>query len=380
MAVIEAPPSERTPFLRYVFLAVAGLLLLVGLVGQSHAAVGYALFMLATLMLLAGITLLALFCLTRAFDANMLRQGYASAFWLGGWTYVFAVSALSGYYVFEALSGRIELRYMLFGPAILAAILVLDIGIYRVIVKRNMPTIQRFGDLWTRDALDQEQMRRTLMNEVVLHRTLLTVHPFRWVRHQLIFWGFGLMFMTELVAVAFREAFPSFGWTKLWYDTSHPIRIAFDLVYDVTGLMILVGCILALGYRAVVNGTEDQKYTDTPTTVFLLVVVVTGFMAEAARIVHMDPGAPGLWASFVGQAFIPISPKSAVGEEVIWIVHALAASAFIAYVPLKRLIHSCATPLGRLVNSQKGLLAAKKKRVMEGLARRWMQGPGQDGS
>jgi nitrate reductase gamma subunit len=371
----ETNTTEKPPATRYAFLAVAALLLVLGLAGQSHAAIGYALFMLATLMLLAGIIMLGLFCLTRAFDAGTLRRGYGAAFWMGGWTYVFAVSALSGYYVFEALSGRIELRYIIFGPAILAAIVVLDIGIYRVIVQRNMPTIRRFGDLWSREALDQGQMRQTLMNEVVLHRTLLTVHPFRWVRHQLIFWGFGLMFATELLAVAFREAFPAFGWTKLWYDTSHPIRIAFDLVYEVTGLMILVGCLLALGYRAMVNGTQDQKYTDTPTTVFLLVVVVTGFMAEGARLAHMSPDAPGMWASFVGRAFIPISPGSATGEEVIWIVHALAACAFIAYVPLKRMIHSCATPIGRLVNSQKGLLAAKKQRVMEGLARRWMQGP-----
>ena len=373
MTSTEAHYRDDPPYLRYVFFAVAATLLLLGLTGLSHAAVGYALFLMATLMLLAGLCLLGLFALTATFDGQALRRGYGAAFWLGGWTYVFAVAALSGYYVFEALSGRIELRYILFGPAVLAAILVLDIGIYNVIVKRNLPTIRRFGDLWTRNNLDHEAMRQTLIYEVVLHRTLLTVHPFRWVRHQLIFWGFGLMFVTELLAVAFREAFPAFGWSDLWHDPGHPIRVAFDLVYDLTGLMVLLGCVLALIYRVVVNGTESQRYTDTPTTVFLFVVVVTGFVVEGARLAHVDPSTPGVWASFVGFVFVPVSPATAAGEQIVWIVHAIAACAFIAYIPLKRMIHSCATPIGRLVNSQIGLLAAKKKRVVEGLASRWLK-------
>jgi hypothetical protein len=48
----------------------------------------------------------------------------------------------------------------------------------------------------------------------------------------------------------------------------------------------------------------------------------------------------------------------------LWVTHVTAACLFIAYVPLKRLIHTCATPMGRLMNSQKGLLAAKKRGVI----------------
>ena len=353
---------------RHRLIALAGALVLIGLVGLGHAAVGYALFLLATLAILAGVGLLTIFALTRAFDTAALRRAYVTAFWLGGWTYVLAVAAFGGFYVHEALAGRIEWRYLLFGPAVLAAIVVLDVGIWRVIVQRNLPTIGRFGDLWRRDSLDQPALRRALIDEVVLHRTLLTVSPFRWLRHQLIFWGFGLMFLVELAAVAFREAFPAFGWTDLWHVPDHPVRLAFDLAYDITGLMILVGCVMALAFRAMVNGREDQKYTDTPTAVFLLVVAVTGFMAEGARLAAAGD-VPGAWASFVGLAFAPVSPSGPTGIDILWTVHALAACGFIAYVPLKRLIHSCATPIGRLVNSQKALMAAKKTRVMQGLAR-----------
>jgi nitrate reductase gamma subunit len=344
-------------------------LILIGLAGYSHAAIGYALFLIATLLMALGAGLLAVFALTRAFHGDALRRAYAGAFWAGAWSYVLAVAALSGYFIHEAVAGRIEWRFVLFGPTALAAIIILDVGIWRIIVRRNLPTIGRFGDLWHRDSLDQDALRRTLVDEVLLHRTLFSVSAYRWARHQLILWGFGLMFLIELVAVAFREAFPAFGWTELWDQPLHPIRLSFDLAYDLTGLAVLVGCLMALGYRIRVNGTEQQKFTDTPTAVFLLVVVITGFVTEGARLAQM-PDAPGNWASFVGVVFAPLVPASETGHQVLWVVHALAACAFIAYVPLKRLIHSCATPIGRLANSQTTLLSEKKRRSISGLMRR----------
>ncbi len=353
---------------RNLAYGLALVLFAVGLAGRSHVAIGYALFLIATLAILSGAVLLGIFALTRWFDTAGLRRAYAAAFWLGAWTYALAVAALAGYFAHEGLAGRIEWRYLLFGPAALAAIAILDLGIWRVIVQRNLPTVTRFGDLWRREALDQPALRRALVDEVILHRTLMTVSPFRWLRHQLIFWGFGLMFLIELAAVAFREAFPSFGWTDIWHQPTHPLRLAFDLAYDMTGLMVLAGCLMALAFRLMVHGREDQKYTDTPTAIFLLLVVLTGFLTEGARLSAV--GNPeGSWASFVGLAFAPVAPRGPIGTDVVWTVHALAACAFIAYVPLKRMVHSCATPIGRLVNSQKGLLAAKKARVVRGLWR-----------
>ena len=347
-------------------IAVAAVLLLLGLFGASHAAIGYGLFLVATLLILSGGGLLAIFAMTRWFETEGLRRAYVTAFWLGAWTYVLAVAALSGYFVYEALAGRIEWKYIIFGPAALAAIVILDIGIWRVVVQRSLPTVKRFGDLWSRDALDQAALRKTLVNEVVLHRTLFSVSPFRWLRHQLMFWGFGVMFLIELAAVAFREAFPAFGWTDLWYVPGHPIRLAFDFAYDVTGLMIVVGCVLALLFRFKAGQGVERKYADTPTVLFLLVVGVTGFLVEGARMA-LEAGAPGESASFVGLAFAGLFSGTSSGwHDALWIVHALAACAFIAYIPFYRMVHSLATPTGRLFTSQSGLLAAKKLRAISG--------------
>jgi nitrate reductase gamma subunit len=362
------PPGTAVRHLRTKgLLALAGVLVLLGLAGASHAAVGYGLFMIATLLLLAGCGLLAIFALTRWFATDGLHRAYVVAFWLGAWCYVLSVAALSGYFVHEAVTGWIEWKLMVFGPVALAAIVIFDIGIWRVIVQRSLPSVARFGDLWSREALDQAALRRTLVDEVILHRALFGVSPFRWVRHQLMFWGFGLMFLVEMAAVGFREAFPAFGWPDLWHEAGHPLRLAFDFAYDLTGLMILVGCVFALIFRILAGQGVDRKYADTPTTLFLLFVSLTGFLAEGARM-SLEAGAQGESASFVGLAVAAMIPvASPAWHDSLWMVHALAACAFIAYIPFYRMIHSCATPIGRVVNSQLGLLAAKKVRSIGGV-------------
>ena len=363
MAIAHLSPGILRP------VAGAAAWLLLGLAGVVGAGWGYGLFF-ASMLLLAGAALaLALLTLTRMFDTERLR---GSAVWLGligVWVYVWAVGALAGHYAHETFAGRMELRWILFGPAVLAALVVLDVGLYRMLVGKNLPSWRRYRSIIRRDLADPQAMRRTLIDDVILHRTLFSVSGFRWLKHTLIFWGFGLMFAAELLAVVVREGFPAFGWTDIWEVSSHPVRLAFDFVYDFTGLMVLVGCALAIGWRIVVHGTEEQKFTDTPTAVFLFLVVLSGFAVEGMRLA----AAPGGWdgVSFVGSVFaqaVPgaAGPSSAV-YEALWLGHVLGSCAFIAYVPVRRLVHSCATPMGRLMHSQREMLAAKKHAVLTGL-------------
>lgn len=354
-------------------VAIAASLFVLGMIGVIGPASGYGLLLIATLLLVLGCALLAVFLFTRAFETDALRRSLGVAFTLGAWLYVFAVSALAGHYVLETAAGRMAWRWILFGPAALAAIAVLDWGLHRILVQRNVPTWERYKHVISRDGIDAGALRKTLIDEVVLHRSLYRVSAFRWVRHQLILWGFALMFAVEVVAVFIREGIPAFGLADVWRVPGHPVRLAFDFAFDFTGLMILAGCILALVYRARVNGTDDQKYTDTPSALFLLVVVLSGFMVEGMRIAT-SMGSGHHWASPVGLAFAHIfggpAFASRAAAEALWLFHALAACAFIAYVPLKRLVHSCATPIGRLASSQKGMLQAKKDYALRGLLMR----------
>ena len=357
-----------------ILLPVAGAAawLLLGVTGTTGAGWGYGLFFASMLLLAGAATAFALLVLTRAFDGERLR---GSAAWLGlfgAWAYVWAVGALAGHYTLETFEGRMELKWILFGPAALAALVVLDVGLYRILVARNLPTWRRYRGVIRRELANPEAMRRTLVDDVILHRTLYSVNGFRWLKHTLIFWGFALMFATEMLAVFVREGCPAFGWPDIWEVTSHPVRLAFDFVYDFTGLMVLVGCVLAIGWRIAVQGTEEQKFTDTPTAVFLFLVVLSGFVVEGMRLAALPEGLHGV--SFVGSVFAMATPAAAgpgsAAYETLWLVHALGSCAFIAYVPVKRMVHSCATPMGRLMLSQRELLAAKKKAVLAGLMMR----------
>ena len=53
-----------------------------------------------------------------------------------------------------------------------------------------------------------------------------------------------------------------------------------------------------------------------------------------------------------------------------WYFHVFGSLAFIVYVPAFRLIHSCATPIGRMICSQKEILASKRMYSIGGLAMR----------
>lgn len=377
-AAQDPAPAERyRPGPGYVLLVLAACAVLgAGLIGWVPAGVGYGLFTFAGLCFGGALWAMAVLLLTRQGRAGQLASRAGLAARLGALAYVLAVAALAGHYAYETLHGRMELHWVIFGPLVLAALVACEWGIYRKLVKANAVSWDRYRRFMDRDHADPEAMRKTLVDEVITHRTLWQTSKLRWIRHTLIFWGFAAMFAIELVAVFVREAVPAFGWTDVWRVPGHPLRLSFDLGYDITGLMMLLGCMLALYWRYTVRSRAESKYADTPMVLFLGFVVVTGFMLEGWRLAQL-PAAPGQAFSFVGLGFAALMSgaglTSAGVHQPLWLVHMVASCALIAYLPASRLIHTCATPLGRLMNSQKRLLQAKKHGVLAGL---WGQPPG----
>ena len=348
---------------------VAGLVLfIVGAFGVLTAAWGYGLLLVSAIGLVAAIVVFCLYVFTDRFDGDVLLATARWLGWAGGFLYGIGAGALLGYFLYEALQGRMETKWILFAPAVVAALVIFDIGFYEKIVKTNLRTHERFRRFLDRQDAEPEHMRSQFVDEVVMHRTLHGISPFRWFKHTLILWGFAVMLGLEGLAVCFREIFPAvFGWHDLWVP-GHPVRLVMDFAFDFTGLMILIGCALALAWRVRVNGTDEQKYTDTPTAALLFLVVVTGFWVEGLRLAGLPIGAG---AAFVGYALAMTvfsgADPGGTAYETLWLVHMLLACLFIGYVPVRRLIHTCATPIGRLMQSQTELLAAKKRGVMQGL-------------
>ncbi len=364
----DVRPSSRA-WLIWGGGAVSLALFVLGAAGTLTEAWGYALLLVSALLLLGSTVLFSVFIFSRQFETAALKTGFTWLFLIGAAFYVIGAAALGGYFLHEALLGRLELKWILFGPAILAALVVRDLGLYRILVGKNLPTYRRYGSIISREAGDPAAMRRTLLDEVLLQKSLFSVSRLRWLRHALIFWGFVLLFATELFAVLFREILAAFGWAGLWAE-GHPLRIAFDLAFEVFGLAVLLGCLLAFLWRWLARGTEAEKFHDTPTAAFLFVVVSSGFLVEALRIGIAAPD-PIHAVSFVGYALAGALDLGAgvysVLYEPLWWGHVFGSCLFIAYVPVKRLIHSCATPMGRLMSSQKGLLEAKRRASISGL-------------
>lgn len=371
-SVVKAGKINRLGWVVALALAVLALLG-IGMVGQLSAAPGYALFAAATLLLIGATGIFAMLAMSRRGDALVLRQAFTLLLSAGAGAYVLSIGALAGHYAYETLQGRMEWRWIVFGPMVLGALIVLDYGLYRKLIKNNLPTWRRYRSYISREQSNPGAMRRVLIDEVILQRSLFRTSKVRWLRHTLIFWGFVVMFAAELAAVVVRDGFPAFGWRDVWREQGHPVALAFGFVFDFTGVMIVAGCLLALGWRIAVNATPQRRYSDTPTTVFLLFVVLTGFVVEALRILP-TMNDPVNRAEFAGLAtanlFLRVGVAGRSTYELWWYTHVIAVCLFIAYVPVMRLVHSCATPLGRLANSQKEMLAAKKLGVLRGLARR----------
>lgn len=373
METASVPRTRDVTRTSWVAVALFALVLLgVGIAGRLSAAPGYALFAAAALLLASGTAVFAVFALTRKGDSLALQRAFTLLFTAGAAAYILCVCALAGHYIHETLQGRMEWRWIVFGPTVLGALIVLDYGLYRKLVRNNLPTWRRYRRYVSREQSNPAAMRRVLVDEVILHRSLFRTSKIRWLRHALIFWGFVAMFVAELAAVVVRDGFPAFGWHDVWREPGHPVALAFGFVFDFTGVMIVAGCLLALGWRVAVNATPERRYSDTPTTVFLLFVVVTGFVVEGLRIMP-TLGDPVHRAEFAGLAaahlFARVGVAGASTYEPWWYIHVIAACVFIAYVPVMRLVHSCATPLGRLANSQKEMMAAKKMGVLGAMLR-----------
>ncbi len=352
---------------RTVLPIVIGVLITaLGLAGQIDAAFGYGALFVSVLLLGAGLVALMLLLFTSLTVAGgTIRWLFA----LGGWMYVFGVCALTGFYLLEGLSGRVELHWMLFGPVALAVLIVFDVGVYRAVIQRNAPTWRRYREHIQLSKINSDSMRHTFFSDVVFHSSLRSQSGFRWLRHTLILWGFVLMFLIEIIAVFLREGIPAFGLPDIWELPQHPIRLSFDFAFDFFGGMVLVGCVMAYLWRFIRNENE-RKFSDSPSLHFLFFVVISGFIVEGIRI-SAEAFPAGSGYSFIGYLFASVIPNNAsFFKEVyspLWYLHVFGSLAFIAYVPIHRLIHSCATPIGRLMNSQSEMLEQKRLSSLSGL-------------
>jgi hypothetical protein len=275
---------------------------------------------------------------------------------------------LSGVYLRILLSGHMELNWIVFWPMILAACILFWIGVYRKIITVNIETLRRWERFLDRKNAEPRALLKRLLEDVILQKSLREESTIRWVRHILIYWGFVLLWVTDIFFAFLLEYLPILGFPQV-SQVPH-IRTIFKFFFESFGLMVLLGVSTALIWGFSVRGTDKKIYTDTPTAIFLFLVVLTGYIVEGARFASV-PYEPAMAYSFLGNFFASFLRGSDLPFRSIhrglWLFHVILACSFIAYFPVKRLIHSCASPLGKLMQSQKILLEIKVRGVVGGL-------------
>jgi Fe-S oxidoreductase/nitrate reductase gamma subunit len=158
--------------------------------------------------------------------------------------------------------------------------------------------------------------------------------------HFFIFWGFFILAIgTGLVAIQDDVVRPLFKTEFIRGD----FYLVFSFLLDLAGLIAIIGILMALWRRYVVKPDRlDSKPDDLVTLLWILVVLVTGFLVEGSRIAYAKPAYEVV--SFVG--WVTASLFAGMGKDGVstahaffWYVHMLLSFGLIAYIAYSRLLH-----------------------------------------
>jgi Fe-S oxidoreductase/nitrate reductase gamma subunit len=155
--------------------------------------------------------------------------------------------------------------------------------------------------------------------------------------HTAVVGGFAVL-LVGTVALMFHD----WVWPIL---TGWPYRI-YSLILDLFGLIFILGLLILLIRRYVWKKDRmEPGPVHASVLVLLLLIAVTGFLAEGLRLAEARPP----WAawSFVGWATAGLLPKTPPAwlAGLIWWGHTLTALALIAWLPWSKLLHALTTPL-----------------------------------
>jgi Fe-S oxidoreductase len=245
----------------------------------------------------------------------------------------------------------------LFYVAGYAAIGIFFYGVYVAIRKYRRGAPERLeGSLWARFGW----MAESLLSQ----RTVTRRDHAAGGAHALIFYGFVLLFLgTSTITLEYDILEPLFG-TRFWHGSFY---LWFSLVLDVAGVALIAGLLYMMVRRGWLKPPKldyarpDRQPTDPDYDrsnyrredwAFLwtlIVIAVTGFVLEAARLVWLQSRADVWnyrWWSPVGAAlaeFLRVLGMSAETggtlRTVLWWFHGLLALVFIALIPFTKVKH-----------------------------------------
>lgn len=195
----------------------------------------------------------------------------------------------------------------------------------------------RFDHLWTRI--------RSFITYALGHALILR-DKYSGFMHLLIFWGFVVLFLGTATIVV-QEDFVLPIWGKTFFHGD--FYLYYSLSLDIFGLLAIIGVLMAMVRRYIEKPERlDNKADDAIALVWLLVVLVTGFLVEGARLAAQLPPwgkwSPVGWgiASLFGGAS---TEGIKVTHQVLWWGHLVVSFGFIAYITYSKLLHIISSSL-----------------------------------
>jgi Fe-S oxidoreductase/nitrate reductase gamma subunit len=201
----------------------------------------------------------------------------------------------------------------------------------------------------------------------IFHKALLRRNEgYPGTMHLFLFWGFLILAIgSGIIALEDDLLHPLFSPSATFIRGN--FYLVFSFVLDLAGILAIVGVVMAMVRRYVSKPDRlDNKSDDLIALLWILVVLVTGFLAEGARIAFSRP--PFETVSFVGWTVAYLFdglPKDgiSVAHKAFWYVHMLLSFGFMAYIAYsKRLLHIITSSLNQLFrgveDSPRGAVAA----------------------
>ncbi|MBP1748557.1 MAG: putative iron-sulfur-binding reductase [Deltaproteobacteria bacterium] len=186
----------------------------------------------------------------------------------------------------------------------------------------------------------------------IFHKSILREAFPGWM-HFLIFWGFLVLTVgTALVAIQadFTDLFFKVKFLKGGF------YLIFSFLLELGGLAAIIGILMAIYRRYVVKPDRlDTKPDDGIVLAWILVVLVTGFLAEGARIAAFmnDPAYAYEKWSFLGwiagYIFVGMPAESIKSTHMaMWYIHMVLSFGFLAYIVYSRMLHLITSSLNMM--------------------------------
>jgi Fe-S oxidoreductase/nitrate reductase gamma subunit len=168
----------------------------------------------------------------------------------------------------------------------------------------------------------------------------LLSEPFPGIFHLFLFWGFAVLLAGTVITFIDEDAYRYIAGHKLIADRFY-IVLSFSM--DLFGLLATVGIGLAAARRYIARPKQlESESADASLLIWILAVLVTGFLTEGARIgvvtEHKADYAFEAW-SFVGYGLSILLGSSPAVHKLFWSVHVLVSFYFIATIPSSKARH-----------------------------------------